>query len=123
MLSNLTLLATLKSIASDMGIRVPSKARKAEIIDLILAEIDVLHGEAIDENRKRVVSKIAAGYAASVKREGKSYTQRMISRCEGYARQNGNEYSGFIGDMIARFTPAQRRRYNKKVRSFAASQS
>lgn len=115
--------AEMRDVAKRMGLTGTSKLRKSDLYATIVAGIETAHAEAIDENRKRVVSKIAAGYAEAIEREQakrgpKTYTQRMISRCEGYARQNGHEYSGFIGDMIARFTPAQRRRYNKKVRAF-----
>jgi hypothetical protein len=125
MISTLTIPA-LKSLASDMGLTVPSKARKADIIALIGAEIDRLHSEAIAEDRTRVVRKVAAGYAASVAREAaskrkgepKSYTERSISRSLTYARQNG--YVIAETDDVYRakhFTAKQRRRAAKKYKA------
>jgi hypothetical protein len=114
--------ADMREVAKRMEITGVSRLNKSELSAVIREGIETAHGEALSENDLFDARKILAP-KPTVKREGKSYTQRMISRCEGYARQNGHEYSGFIGDMIARFTPAQRRRYNKKVRSFAASQS
>ena len=100
--------AEMRDVAKRMNLSGTSKLRKSDLYAAILAGIETAHAEALEMNATREI----------VKSGPKTYSQRMISRCEGYARQNGHEYSGFIGDMIARFTPAQRRRYNKKVRAF-----
>ena len=118
MISTLTVPA-LKSLASDMGIVVPSKARKADIVALISDAIETAHSEAIDFNRERdfwqTIRKGDTAKATPVKREAKSYSERSISRSLTYARQNGF----IIGDTddvypAKHFTAKQRRRAAKK---------
>ena len=112
--------AEMREVAKRMNLTGTSKLRKSELYAAIVAGIETAHAEALEMNDTRDIL-LSAETGSYLKSERKTYTQRMISRCEGYARQNGHEYSGFIGDMIARFTPAQRRRYNKKVRAFNAN--
>lgn len=110
--------AEMRDVAKRMGLTGTSKLHKSDLYAAIVAGIETAHAEALEMNDTRDIVKIAETGSYLKPSERKSYSQRMISRCEGYARQNGHEYTGFIGDMIARFTPAQRRRYNKKVRAF-----
>jgi hypothetical protein len=112
--------STLREIASTMNITIPSKARKDEIIALINEGIESAHSEAIDLTGKIAAIDSVITPVSLVKdvTGPKSYTQRMIGRTLGYARQNGHAHlTEHIGDAIARFTPRQRSRYLKKVRA------
>lgn len=123
--------AEMREVAKRMGLTGTSKLRKSDLFAAIRDGIEIAHAEALEIERINAENATAIERAENAlteriereqaKRGPKSYTQRMISRCEGYMRQNGHEYSAYIGEMIARFTPAQRRRYNKKVRAFNAN--
>ncbi len=105
--------AQLKALASDMNLSVASKARKADIIDLITAEIDRLHTEAIAENETREIVSLAqsGNYLKADKSQDETarlidgYYERMRNRLDHYTRQNGT----------IRLTARQARRYNKKT--------
>jgi hypothetical protein len=98
--------AELKSLASDMNIKVPSKSRKADIENLIMDAIDVLHAEALEINDTRDIVKIAEA-GSYLKREPKSFDERMISRINGYTIQRNG----------GKLTRKQLQRIGKKVRA------
>lgn len=112
--------AEMRDVAKRMGLTGVSKLKKSDLYAAIRESIESAHVEALEINAAFDVTTEKLLKLAIKPSKRKTYTQRMISRCEGYARQNGHEYSGFIGDMIAKFTPRQRKRYNKKVKAFNA---
>ena len=83
--------AELKSLASDMGIKVPSKARKADIETLITDAIDTAHAEALEINAQRAPGEATAAI-------------RMRNRVQSYMESNGTD----------KLTKAQLRRIRKK---------
>ncbi len=56
---------SLTEIAERMGITVDRKFRKDDIVNVILAQLETDHAEAIAENRIRAVQPIAQAYLAS----------------------------------------------------------
>lgn len=105
--------AQLKSILSDFNATGFSKSRKAELALAVAVLMDGVHLDAIDYNRTRVVRRIAVGYKV------KSFNERMVNRLFGYHTQNGHAdklstESFDAASMLAKLTPAQRRRHRKQ---------
>lgn len=105
--------AEMREVAKRMNLSGTSKLRKSELYAAILAGIESAHGEAIDENRKRVVSKIVTGYRSSVHPVA-SLTNRaqiLAGKINAYMRQNGTD----------KLTPAQWRRVRKAMAKHAVT--
>ena len=108
--SKLYTVAALREIADRMGLEIKGKVTKTVLAGIIADAIEPMHAEAIAENRTRAVSKIAAGYRASIERELKSFDARMAARVNGYKIQRN-------GGTLTR---KQLQRIGKKVNAHAA---
>jgi len=111
-LNTLTVKA-LREIVSQFGYKGTSKFLKAKLVEIVDMEAGVAYDDAVSENRKRVVTKIAAG--ASLKLGGfdsSAFTnhvlpiERVERKVNNYMRQNNSD----------KLTPAQWRRTRKAMR-------
>lgn len=115
--SKLYTVASLREIATRMGLTVPSKSVKADIVALIVAGIDTAHAEAWDMNddfdSSHTFTEQSDGSFTLV-RPVASLSDRgeiLARKVNAYMRQNGTD----------KLTPAQWRRVRKAMAKHAVT--
>lgn len=116
MLANMTI-AELKTIAERMGLSVPSKLRKAEIVAFLTERIDGWHVIALDMNKAMAVEAEATYAISGTDTVLRGDTARiMIYHMTNVHRFNPSESRDSDGRI--RLTPKQVKRCAKKLRRF-----
>jgi hypothetical protein len=117
--------ADLKAIADRMGIKVPSGSKKAEIAELIVGGIEIVHADILDT--QGILDTVAEAFPPSIAEIDEDYRNslsearqaeiKMIDK-EYYARHRAerriNSYIRF--NNTDKLTPAQWRRVRKSLR-------